>query len=404
MVRETKYYEILGVKPDASEAELKKSYRKLALQYHPDKNPDAGDKFKLISQAYEVLSNPDKRRIYDQGGEEALQGGGGGGGFNFSNPMDIFDMFFGGHFGHDRRNDRERKVNDSVQTLSVSLEELYNGAVRRMKISKNVICEKCEGRGGKEGCLQKCSSCKGSGVHVRMMQLGPGMIQQTHSTCSECHGQGEMIPNKDKCKACQGKKIARVQKELEIHIDKGMKDGSKITFTGEGDQEPGLQPGNVVVVLDEQEHAVFKRKGANLYIQIDLQLVEALCGFQKVVETLDKRHLLISTLPGEVVKHMEYKCIPSEGMPHHKNPFEKGNLVVQFLVHFPPQKFFSESQLGRLEKILPPRKTIDVPDAAEHATLVEIDPRQEQNSRHVYYDQDDEDNQGGAHPVRCHTQ
>uniref|UniRef100_A0A915J6Z5 Uncharacterized protein n=1 Tax=Romanomermis culicivorax TaxID=13658 RepID=A0A915J6Z5_ROMCU len=406
MVKETKYYDILGVKPDASENELKKCYRKLALKYHPDKNPDEGERFKLISQAYEVLSNPDKRRIYDQGGEEALQGGGGGGaGFNFSNPMDIFDMFFGGHFGHGRsRGQREKKVEDMAQPMTVTLEELYNGAIKIQPITRNILCEKCKGIGGKEGCVQKCANCKGTGVQVRIQQIGPGMIQQSQSVCHDCQGKGETIPAKDRCKACQGKKIVKNKKDLEVHVDKGMKDGSRIVFSGEGDQEPGLEPGNVVVILDEQEHPIFSRRGANLVMRMELELVESLCGCQKVVKTLDNRNLVISVLPGEAIKHMEYRCVPGEGMPRHKNPFEKGNLIIQFVVHFPEQHFLPSNKLAELEKILPPRPEILVPDGAERAQLIEIDPSRERpsgSSRDHHYD--DEEGAGGQ-SVRCAQQ
>ncbi|KAH6931060.1 hypothetical protein HPB50_021999 [Hyalomma asiaticum] len=144
MVKETGYYDILGVKPNCTQEELKKAYRKLALKYHPDKNPAEGERFKQISQAYEVLSNAEKRRIYDQGGEQAIKEGAGSGGGGFSAPMDLFDMFFGGGMG--RR--RENRGKNTVHQLGVSLEELYNGATRKLSVQRCTICDKCEG-----GCL-----------------------------------------------------------------------------------------------------------------------------------------------------------------------------------------------------------------------------------------------------------
>lgn len=174
MVKDTKYYDILGVSPSASPDELKKAYRKLALKFHPDKNPNEGERFKLISQAYEVLSDPQKKVIYDQGGEDALKEGGRGGSEFFSSPMDIFDMFFGGSpFGGGRPR-REQKGKNVIHQLSVTLEELYKGSSRKLAFQKNVICAKCDGRGGKKGIKVECQSCNGSGVKVNIQRIGLG--------------------------------------------------------------------------------------------------------------------------------------------------------------------------------------------------------------------------------------
>lgn len=395
MVHETGYYDLLGVSPKASSEEIKKAYRKLALKYHPDKNPNEGEKFKLISQAYEVLSDPKKRDLYDHGGEQAIKEGGMSGGHS---PMDIFNMFFGGG----GRMQRERRGKNVVHQLGVTLEEMYNGATRKLGLQKNVICEKCEGYGGKKGALEKCSNCKGRGVQVKVQQIGPGMIQQIQSMCPDCQGQGEKFNSKDRCKNCNGHKVERKKKILEVHVDKGMKDGQKITFHGEGDQEPGLEPGDVVIVLDQKEHPVFQRQGDNLVIKLDIKLVEALCGFKKTIETLDKRMLVITSEPGEVIKHNDVKCVQNEGMPLFRDPYERGQLIIQFKVEFPEKHWLPEHLMFQLERLLPPRDDVMITDDMEEVELCEVDVRPEQRSfsREAY----EEDEDGSRAGVQCQTQ
>ncbi|XP_048887511.1 dnaJ homolog subfamily A member 4-like [Brienomyrus brachyistius] len=394
MVRETGFYDLLGVSPKASGEEIKKAYRKLALKYHPDKNPNEGEKFKLISQAYEVLSDPKKRDLYDQGGEQAIKEGGMGGG-EYSSPMDIFNMFFGGG----GRTQRERKGKNVVHQLSVSLEELYNGTTRKLGLQKNVICEKCDGYGGKKGALEKCSSCKGRGIQIQIQQIGPGMIQQIQSMCSDCHGQGERFSAKDRCKNCNGHKVERKKKILEVHIDKGMKDSQKITFHGEGDQEPGLEPGDVIIVLDQKEHTIFQRQGNNLLMKMEIKLVEALCGFKKTICTLDKRMLLISSPPGQVIKHRDTRCVPNEGMPMNRNPFEKGQLFIEFLVEFPEKDWVPEHMLPQLEALLPSRDEQMITDDMEEVDLCEMTFGSQRSFRGEAYEEDE----GLRSGVQCQT-
>ncbi|XP_019935083.1 dnaJ homolog subfamily A member 4 [Paralichthys olivaceus] len=395
MVHETGFYDVLGVSPKASADEIKKSYRKLALKYHPDKNPSEGERFKHISQAYEVLSDPKKRDLYDRGGEQAIKEGGMGGG---TSPMDIFDMFFGGG----GRMQRERKGKNVVHQLSVTLEELYLGSTRKLGLQKNVICEKCDGYGGKKGTLEKCSNCKGRGVQIKVQQIGPGMIQQIQSMCSDCQGQGEKFNSKDRCKNCNGQKVERKKKILEVHIDKGMKDGQRMTFQGEGDQEPGLEPGDVIIVLDQKEHSVFQRQEEDLTMKMTIKLVEALCGFKNTIQTLDNRTLVISSEPGDVIKHNDIKCVPNEGMPIYKDPFERGKLIIQFQVEFPEKDWLPKHLMFQLERLLPPREDVMLTDDVEEVDLCEVDERtQQRNYSKEAFEEDEEGPRGG---VQCQTQ
>lgn len=184
-------------------------------------------------------------------------------------------------------------------------------------------------------------------------------------------------------------------------MDKGMTDGQKIVFNGEGDQEPDLEPGDIIIVLDEKEHSVFKRSGNDLIIRQEIELVEALCGFQKIIKTLDDRDLVITAIPGEVTKHGDVKCILNEGMPQYKNPFEKGRLIVQFLVNFPNE--INPVVIAQLEECLPPRTELMIPDHAEECVLVPFDPEEEARRRQHKNVYDEDDEHGHGQKVQCAT-
>jgi len=405
-----KLYDVLGVPATATPNELKKAYRKLAIKFHPDKNPgnaEAAEKFKTISNAYEVLSDEKKRQIYDEGGEQALKEGGGGGGGH--NPFDIFDMFFGGGGGMGGHRGRRgpQKGKDVVHTLGVSLDDMCNGVTKRLSLSKNVICDKCDGRGGKPGAVQKCTSCRGQGVQIKMHRIGPGMVQQVQQICPDCGGKGERINAKDRCKHCNGRKTQKTNKILEVHVDKGMQEGQKITFSGEGDQEPELEAGDVIIMLKEKEHPVYSRQGNDLLMKMDVSVSEALTGFKRVVKTLDKREILIASKPGEVIEHGMVKSVEDEGMPRYRNPFSKGRLIIQFVVTFPQAGWCTDaSKLKQLEALLPPKKQVKVEEHFEEVELSPYDPN-ERSARgdyhHMHHDDEDEDprQQGG---VGCQQQ
>uniref|UniRef100_A0A8C8AY63 Uncharacterized protein n=1 Tax=Otus sunia TaxID=257818 RepID=A0A8C8AY63_9STRI len=406
MVKETGYYDLLGVRPGASLDEIKRAYRRLALRYHPDKNPSEGERFKQISQAYEVLSDAHKRALYDRGGERAMKEGGlgnRGGSSGFGSPMDIFDLFFGGGVRMRGRADRRGKT--VVHQLSVSLEDLYNGTTRKLSLQKNIICRKCGGCGVREGAQRRCPKCHGSGMEVRIHQLGPSMIQQIQTVCSQCQGQGEWIRPRDCCLTCNGRKVVREKKILSVHLDKGMKDGQKITFHEEGDQVPGLEPGDIIIVLDQKEHPVFRRSGDDLIVKREISLADALCGCRQVIRTLDNRTLLISSQPGDVIRPGDLKCVPNEGMPVYRSPFQKGKLILQFQVKFPEPGWLPPERLRQLQAFFPPQEEVMATEETEEVELSDYTAHGGSARRpyagEAYHEDDFED--GVRQHVQCQT-
>ncbi|PKA66051.1 DnaJ protein like [Apostasia shenzhenica] len=410
----SRYYEILGVSKDASQDDLKKAYRKAAIKNHPDKGGDP-EKFKELAQAYEVLSDPEKREIYDQFGEDALKGVGGGGAGH--NPFDIFQSFFGGSpfgGGGSNRGHRQKRGVDVKHPMKVSLEDLYNGITKKLSLSRNVLCSKCNGKGSKSGASTECSACQGSGTKVTMRQLGPGMIQQMQHPCSECKGSGETIDEKDRCPQCKGEKVVPEKKDFEVVVEKGMQNGQKITFPGEADEAPDCITGDVIFVLQQKDHPTFKRKGDDLFLEHTLPLTEALCGFQFVLTHLDGRQLLIKSNPGEVVKPDRFKAMYDEGMPIYQRPFMRGKLYIHFTVDFPDS--LTPDQCKSLESVLPPRTRLQLTEIEledyEETTLrdVSIDDgmtRKRQSQAQEAYEEeedDDEDRRDGPHRVQCAQQ
>lgn len=228
------------------------------------------------------------------GGGSAFGGGGFGG------------MFGGGGGGMQQRGPPKARTIHHVH--KVSLEDIYRGKVSKLALQKSVICPKCEGRGGKEGAVKKCAGCDGHGMKTMMRQMGP-MIQRFQTVCPDCNGEGEIIREKDKCKGCNGKKTTVERKVLHVHVDRGVRSGHKIDFRGEGDQTPGVQPGDVVFEIEQKPHDRFQRKDDDLFFHAEVDLSTALAGGTIFVEHLDERWLSVEILPGEVISPGK-QCIP----------------------------------------------------------------------------------------------
>lgn len=374
----TSYYEALGVSKNASSGEIKKAFRKLAMKKHPDRGGDK-EEFQALQIAHEVLSDPEKRERYDKFGKEGLEGGGGGGGGD-----DIFSQLFGG--GRGRRGPQGPQKGENItHPLKCSLEDLYNGKTVKLAINREVQVDPSED-------AKVCSQCNGQGVVMRMRQIGPGMIQQIQTKCPACNGKGHTV------------RMKKERKILEVTIEKGMKNGSKIKFHGEADQQPGQLPGDVIFVVQQKEHDVFKRKAHHLIMEHKVTLAEALTGLEVTVKHLDGRELLVRTKPGQVLKPGTLKRVANEGMPMHGNPFVKGNLIVAFDVDFPEDGQLSQAQCKMLRDALPDIPPTPAQDDPEEYLLDNFSPEMlkadlEQNRS--AYDSDDEEEGGGGRGVQC---
>ncbi|KAI0029321.1 hypothetical protein K488DRAFT_88858 [Vararia minispora EC-137] len=398
MVKERKFYDLLGVSETATDAELKKAYRQKALRLHPDKGGDP-ELFKEVTHAYQILSDPQKRSIYDTRGEAGLTESGGMGGMD---PQDLFSQLFGGgggFFGGGGRERGPRKSKDLIHRIHVTLEDLYKGKTTKLALTRNVICPKCDGLGGKAGAVRQCGSCNGRGVRVTLRQMGP-MIQQMQHPCDECNGTGEIIDRKNQCKHCNARKTISEKKFLEVHVDRGMRNGQTITFAGESDQAPGVEPGDVVIVVDEKQHERFKRNGNNLMCEIGIDLLTALGGGQFSIKHLDDRALIVTIVPGEVIPQDSVKVIHGQGMPSQRH-HEMGDLIVKINVTWP--EHIDPEKIPLLEKALPPRKPLpSFPRnvVMEDVDMSDADPRQVQASS----DDDAMEEDEGEPRVQCANQ
>jgi molecular chaperone DnaJ len=285
------YYEVLGVERGVSEAELKKAYRRLAMKHHPDRNPDdkaAEEKFKEANEAYEVLSDAGKRSAYDQYGHAGVDpqmgGGGGPGGANFSDIFgDVFSDFFGGGGRGGSRGGAQRG-SDLRYTLELDLEEAVRGTTVTIRVPTLVNCKPCDGSGAKKGTTPvTCTTCGGIG-QVRMQQ-GFFSVQQT---CPRCHGSGKMIT--DPCGSCHGHGRVEEHKTLSVKVPPGVDTGDRIRLSGEGEAGAmGGPAGDLYVVVNVREHAIFQRDGKHLYCEVPISFADAALGGELEVPTLDGR-------------------------------------------------------------------------------------------------------------------
>ena len=341
------FYKILGLKRGANDKDIKKAYRQLSKQYHPDKNPNdeaAHQAFVDVAAAYECLSDKDKRRVYDQGGEDALkerekqQAGGGGG--------DPFGGMFGNFFGH-RQEQGEKRGDDITLDMVVTLEELYSGVVKEVKIKNRQLCEHCRGSGAEsESDIHTCKECGGKGHTIHMQPIGPGFVQQVQQQCGRCGGKGKIVSKT--CHVCKGAKLQKGERILDIQVEQGMDDDSKIEFENAADEHPDHAAGHLIFRVQTAPHANFTRKRHDLHYTHTLSLLESLTGFDIGIQQLDGREIRLKS--SEVTPQGHIMKVKGEGMPHHTVPSQKGDLYVHLKVALP--KTLTQQQKDGFAQIL----------------------------------------------------
>jgi len=367
------FYEILGVSKNATAEEIKKAYRQKAIQFHPDKNPgnkDAEEKFKEAAEAYEILSNPEKRQRYDQFGHAGMNGNAGFGGHDMSMD-DIFSMFgdifggggfggFGGFGGGGSRSrgPRQHRGSDLRVKVSLNLNEVLNGVEKKIKVKKYVPCTYCNGTGAEKGSsYSTCQTCRGSGHVTRIQNTLLGQMQTT-ATCPTCGGEGQMITNK--CSHCQGEGVVRDEEVISIRIPAGVGEGMQLNVSGKGNagRRGGIN-GDLFVVIQEEDHKELIRDGNNLVYDLFITFPEITLGTTREIPTVDSKvkvKIEAGTQPEKTLR------LRGKGLPD-VNGYGKGDLLVRVHVWIPKKLNSEEKKM--LEKLQSMPSFTEGPDQAD---------------------------------------
>jgi DnaJ family protein A protein 2 len=409
------YYDILNIELNANPNQIKKAYHKLAVKYHPDKNQgnkEAEEKFKEISDAYSILSDPKTKDTYDRFGKEGLNGHGSGQGPPGFNPNDIFSQMFGQRHSQGRGRGRSQTVEPIQIGQVLTMEEIYSGKKVTHTVKRKSLCKPCKGTGSSDGKIHQCAICKGQGSIIQMKQIGPMMMQQVQSQCHTCQGRGNTIENE--CTQCKGTKLVEEDHKITFKIPAGIYEGQNIIIKNQGHELPLDQHGDVTrshieIVVQEEEHDEFVRgvsrggrvNPADLYLKIKIKLEEALCGFSKIYEHLDGHKILIQT--DGIIKHEEMKVIPNEGFPRFgKTAGDNGDLFIQFNIEWSTDKTLTEDERATIWEIFTGNEYQDVKNQEDGdlkpAFLMSVNLDNNDST----YDSDDETPDGKR--VQCNQQ
>jgi molecular chaperone DnaJ len=382
MTTKRDYYEILGVSRTATDEEIKTSYRKMAMKYHPDRNQgdqEAEEKFKEVAEAYEVLRDNNKRAMYDRFGHEGLRGGAAGGG-GFHDPFDIFrevfgsgfgrgfgsifDEFFGGQAGGSGRRDQQRGRDLQIR-LKLTMEEIATGVTKQVKIKKLVACDTCAGSGAKKGSQPTtCPQCEGRGEVRQVSQSMFGRFVNI-TACPRCGGRGTIIT--DPCPTCRGEGIMHGEDTVEITVPPGVSEGNYLTVRGKGNAGPNNGPaGDLIVVMEEKPHDFFTRNGNDIIFDLNLSFPEVALGTEVEIPTIEreevddtkKNKMVKITVPSGTQSGKVFR-LRGKGLPE-LNAYRRGDLLVQVKVWTPTKLSAREKELleelMQLENMQPPQK------------------------------------------------
>lgn len=356
---EESYYDILEVNKDATFEEIKKKRRDLSVKYHPDKLPQEKKEWgtimiKKINEAYEVLSNPEKRELYDKFGKDGLNENFRANQSHGFNPHDIL----GNMFNRPKQRDRTIQI-----PINVTLEDIFNGKDISHEIDRETLCVSCDNTGFADKKKHICSKCGGSGTKTEHIRIGHGMVQTIKNTCNVCHGTGNSIDLSNKCKTCNGNAYIKEKKLIKCRMEPGLCKGDAVIIKNEGHEIPKeiqmqmngkVTRSDIAFIIQEIPHGTFKRgvmfnnqmNPANILMEIDLELHEALCGFTKKINYLDGTEIYIDNY--DVIKDNHIKIIENKGLPYKGQSYKNGSLFIKFRVNYPTLNDTTKAKIYKL--------------------------------------------------------